>query len=308
MLLELRFDWTERHQRIGLVAQALVGSDLQLGEIIDIVVSQGMAELGAVGGHAGIAHAGYLHPIAAVGVSADLPGRLGAFTLDRTLPLCRAATVGEAIWVPNRSVGLTAFPDLAAAAPTAQAWAALPLLANGRPLGALGFTFDQPTAFEPVDRDYLSILANLAALGLGRHLAAPAFDGPGNEPLTLELDDLLAITRIEGVAVVNRSGTITRVNQRLCTLLGYEPRDLVGQALEILVPPRFRSGHSNAMTQYLSEPCPRPMGGGAQLLAQRADGTELPVDISLSPCASPNGVLVLAVIRPEHHSTPPKPV
>ncbi len=285
-------------ERLRLVTQALT-DDVAPAEIIDIVVHQGMAGMGASGGHAGVKREDYLHPVAAVGISQSLLRNLGAVTLERTLPLCQAARTGEPVWVRNRRDGLRRFPDLRAASESARAWAALPLRAGGATFGALGLSFERDMTFDQGEQHFLSTMSDVAALALSRWYAVPPDDTVGIESDRglAELDSLLAIARVEGILAVDSRGVVVRVNGRLCEMFGYAGADLLGQPLELLLPPRHRQAHIGMRQKYLAEPGPRPMGGGAALLGQRSDGSVFPIDVSLSPCATSHGLYVLAVVR-----------
>lgn len=291
-------------RRIALVLRALT-TDVGPAEIIDIVVNQGMAGMGADGCHAGIVQGDYLHPVAAIGISVELVSRFGAFTLDRTLPVCLAATTGEPVWVSTRPEGLVRFPDLVAASPTACAWAALPLRAGGRTFGAFGLSFQRPVEFDAYQRSCLGALVDGASLALSRWSAAPSASTTlTSDPVMAELDRLMAIARLEGVVVIDAAGQIARVNGRLCEMFGYSPDQLLGQPLEILLPERDAASHVQKRRQYLSEPGPRPMGGGATFEGRHAAGATFPIDVSLSPCATSHGLYVVAVVRAERAATP----
>jgi PAS domain S-box-containing protein len=86
----------------------------------------------------------------------------------------------------------------------------------------------------------------------------------------------------EAIVIVDRSGTIVMVNARTETLFGYPRQELIGQPLEILVPERVRDAHVALRRVYAQTPSIRPMGQGRNLAGRRKDGTEFPVDISLS--------------------------
>ncbi len=101
----------------------------------------------------------------------------------------------------------------------------------------------------------------------------------------------------DALVVVDESGRIDRVNVQAEALFG-RPRDhLLGQPIEMLVPERLRERHLAHRLGYMKAPRGRPMGTDLQLLAQRADGSECPVDIMLSPIEIGQRRVVLAVVR-----------
>jgi PAS domain S-box-containing protein len=98
------------------------------------------------------------------------------------------------------------------------------------------------------------------------------------------------------MVLVNAQGKIVLANACLEKLFGYEIRELIGQAVELLVPERFRSNHLAHRAGFHTAPVARAMGAGRELFARRKDGTEFPVEIGISPIQSPEGTLVLSVI------------
>ncbi len=101
----------------------------------------------------------------------------------------------------------------------------------------------------------------------------------------------------DAVAAVNQQGVIIQVNSQTETLFGYTRDELIGQSVEMLVPERQRAQHHLHRESFYSRPKIRRMGSGLDLYGRRRDGSEFPVEISLSPVATGNGVIVLSVIR-----------
>src|SRR3989338_4208504 len=102
-----------------------------------------------------------------------------------------------------------------------------------------------------------------------------------------------AATPIVGV---DSHGFIVLVNAATERLFGYTREELLGQPLETLVPERFREAHGDHRARYATEPSTRPMGLCMDLFARRKDGSEVPVEISLSPAETEEGLLVMAII------------
>ncbi|HVE87933.1 MAG TPA: PAS domain S-box protein [Myxococcales bacterium] len=101
----------------------------------------------------------------------------------------------------------------------------------------------------------------------------------------------------DAIVVVDQAGRIVIANKLSERLFGYAREELVGQRVEILVPQRLREDHVQHRTQYFHEPRTRPMGEGMALAGRRKDGTEFPVEISLSPLSTDQGPLVISIIR-----------
>ena len=99
-----------------------------------------------------------------------------------------------------------------------------------------------------------------------------------------------------GIVLVNERGRIVLVNAYAEKLFGYGREELIGQAIEILVPKRFHAGHARHRAQFLAAPSARQMGAGRELFGRRKDGSQFSVEIGLSPIQSQGGILVLAAI------------
>ncbi len=101
----------------------------------------------------------------------------------------------------------------------------------------------------------------------------------------------------DAMVIVDQEGMIIMVNAQTEKLFGYTRGDLFGQHVEVLVPTRFRDVHPFHRRQYGKNPHPRPMGADLELYALRKDGTEFPVEISLSPMETEEDNLIIAAIR-----------
>jgi PAS domain S-box-containing protein len=101
----------------------------------------------------------------------------------------------------------------------------------------------------------------------------------------------------DAIVVVDNDGLIRLANRQVEALFGYESGELLGTAADLLVAERVREQHPFRRTEYLSEALTRPIGVGPNLPAVRKDGTEFPVDVSLSAIDTSEGILVSAAIR-----------
>ena len=109
-------------------------------------------------------------------------------------------------------------------------------------------------------------------------------------------DELLTYSP-DAVLVVDPAGLIRAANSQAERMFGFAQSELVGQPIEMLVPEHLRSDHVGSRTKFVSSPRTRPMGAGLALFARKRDGKQLPVDIMLNPVETPDGRMVLAVVR-----------
>ncbi len=104
-------------------------------------------------------------------------------------------------------------------------------------------------------------------------------------------------TSPDAIFLVDSTGRISYVNDRVNDLFGYEPDELLGEAIEEVVPEAIRDSHAADRDSYIEDPTTRPMGSGLDLAARRKDGSTFPVNISLSPIEIDESTYVISVVR-----------
>jgi PAS domain S-box-containing protein len=117
---------------------------------------------------------------------------------------------------------------------------------------------------------------------------------------SLHADDLRLRAAVEsspnGLLVIDRDGTIVLVNREIERLFGYSREELLGSSVERLIPASFRAHHPGFRASFFTEPQARAMGAGRDLFGVRKDGTEVPVEIGLTPVETEEGLYVVSAI------------
>ncbi len=101
----------------------------------------------------------------------------------------------------------------------------------------------------------------------------------------------------DAILTTDRYGQIRYANEQADIMFAYEKGALIGQSIKTLLPERFRTAHASHHQSYVEAPETRPMGEGLNLVALRKDGREIPVEISLSPLKTGQGLVVTCIIR-----------
>jgi PAS domain S-box-containing protein len=101
----------------------------------------------------------------------------------------------------------------------------------------------------------------------------------------------------DSIVATDADGRILFANEQAARLFGYTQAELANQTVESLLPGKYETAHQNHRENYFAAPRTRSMGIGLELIGRKRDGTEFPVDISLSPVATKDGIMVLAAVR-----------
>ncbi len=172
-----------------------------------------------------------------------------------------------------------------------QAAFAIPVLVDAEPIAVLTFFSRE----RQIEDEQLVALASAVAVELGsvmqrRRTEEALRDSEGTLRSLFEYAP-------DAIVAVNQTGRIVQANLQAEAMFGYNRDELRGRSIEVLVPARLREQHGRHRTTYLAEPRRRPMGAGLRLSGVRKDGTEFPIDITLTPVATRSHGVVMAVAR-----------
>ncbi len=133
--------------------------------------------------------------------------------------------------------------------------------------------------------------------GFSSHEEKPAPPLSGSDLAEPIFSDELLEALPDAIIAVDQLGTIVKVNSQAQVLFGYTRGELIGQKVEILVPESFRPRHHDHRQSFAETPKTRRMGADLDLYGRRRNGSEFPVEISLSPVSTKGGMVVLSAIR-----------
>ncbi len=219
---------------------------------------------------------------------------------SRDIAFCAHAILQSDIFIVPDAARDDRFADnpLVTSAPHIRFYAGMPLLTSkGEALGTLCVIDRVPRQLTPAQQDTLRRLGRqtVQLLELRR-------SNLEHEKTEVALRDGEARFRqvVEsapnGILMVRADGTITLVNAQIERLFGYSREELVGQAIDLLLPPGMRGSHAQNVARFFAAPSARAMGANRDLFGLHKDGREVPIEIGLTPLETPDGPHVLASI------------
>src|SRR5215813_11672064 len=161
---------------------------------------------------------------------------------------------------------------------------AIPVVVQGQPFAILEFFQSEPIEFEDSVLQVMDVIAS--------HLGQVIEQKRAERKLQALFD-----SAPDAQIVTDMLGHIVMANKQTEKLFGYTEDSLLGQSIELLVPPDVRARHIQHRTKYVAVPHPRPMGIGMELMGLSKDGAKIPVEVSLSPVELDEGLLIATAIR-----------
>jgi PAS domain S-box-containing protein len=165
---------------------------------------------------------------------------------------------------------------------------------------ANGIVASYPLTLRHADGHFTDVIYSAAphgdAQGTVRNVLATGRDVTASQTAELRFRTFIE-SAPDAMILVSGDGKILLINRQTEHLFGYRREELLGLAVEVLVPERFRADHPGHRSMFVREPRLRPMGQGLDLWGRRKDGGEFPIEISLSPIESPAGLTVGATVR-----------
>lgn len=116
-------------------------------------------------------------------------------------------------------------------------------------------------------------------------------------PQTELLSSLFFDATCDAAIIINSAGLIVHLNTQTEKLFGYRRDELLNQPVELLLPEEMRTRHAGYRRRYFENPQPRPMGSNFVAVGRRKDGSEVPIEIALSPLPAAGGLYVASVVR-----------
>ncbi|HPR05723.1 MAG TPA: PAS domain S-box protein [Denitromonas sp.] len=168
----------------------------------------------------------------------------------------------------------------------------------GHVLGTLCVIDHQPRKLNAVQRQTLGVLSRsvMTHMALQRSAAAERPCSVAQQVDGAESYRAVVEAAPCGIVVVDQAGIITLINDHTEALFGWSRAELVGQAVEVLLPESLRAGQAIERDRFFAHPETRPMGVGRELLGRRKDGSEFPLEIGLNLVTTAEGPRVLATV------------
>jgi PAS domain S-box-containing protein len=305
-VLSVTIDAPVEQLDVGTVVKAsqAVSSEIELGKLIDTLMRISLEHAAAERGLL-ILFTGHEPRIAA-------EARTGGSNIEVTLRneavtsaelsesvLHTAVRTRESVILDDASAKIPFSSDGYVRQKHARSVLCLPLVKQAKLVGALYLENNlAPHVFTSAKLAVLKLLASQAAISLEnvRLYDELRMENSERQRAEQKFKDLLEAAP-DAMVIVDHKGDIVLVNSQTEKLFGYPREELLGESVELLVPERYRAKHPVHREGFFAHPRTRSMGAELELHGLRRDGTEFPVEISLSPLEAEEGTLVMSAIR-----------